>query len=92
MPLLELDCVTAGYRDATVIEELSFSLDEGQGMAVLGRNGVGKSTLMKTLIGLTRQTGGRMLWQGTDLSPVQTHLRSKLGIGWVPQERTSSRR
>ncbi|CAM5219549.1 Branched-chain amino acid transport system ATP-binding protein OS=Castellaniella defragrans OX=75697 GN=HNR28_001878 PE=3 SV=1 [Castellaniella defragrans] len=87
MPLLELDCVTAGYRDATVIEELSFSLDEGQGMAVLGRNGVGKSTLMKTLIGLTRQTGGRMLWQGTDLSPVQTHLRSKLGIGWVPQER-----
>jgi len=87
MPLLELDCVTAGYRDATVIEDLSFSLEEGQGMAILGRNGVGKSTLMKTLVGLTRQTGGKVLWQGRDISSIQTHLRSRLGLGWVPQER-----
>jgi len=87
MPLLEVHHLTAGYGDATVIEELSFTLDERQGLAVLGRNGVGKTTLMLTLVGQTRQTGGRILWQGRDISALPAFARSQAGIGWVPQER-----
>lgn len=87
MPLLEVHGLTAGYGDATVIDDVSFSLDENQGLAVLGRNGVGKTTLLLSLTGQTRQTGGRVLWQGEDISDVPVYARSRLGIGWVPQER-----
>jgi branched-chain amino acid transport system ATP-binding protein len=87
MPLLEVHGLTAGYGDAVVIDELSLAIDENQGLAVLGRNGVGKTTLMLSLMGHTRQTGGRILWQGRDISREPASARSRLGIGWVPQER-----
>ena len=87
MPLLEIHNLTAGYGDAVVIDDLSLSLDENMGLAVLGRNGVGKTTLMLSLIGHTRQIGGRILWQGEDISSQPAVARSRLGIGWVPQER-----
>jgi branched-chain amino acid transport system ATP-binding protein len=87
MPLLEIQNLTAGYGDAVVIDDLSLTLDENEGLAVLGRNGVGKSTLMLTLVGLTRQTGGRIVWEGRDISSLPVPVRSTLGIGWVPQER-----
>ena len=87
MPLLEVHGLTAGYGDAVVIDELSLAIDENQGLAVLGRNGVGKTTLMLSLMGHTRQSGGRILWQGRDISRESASARSRLGIGWVPQER-----
>jgi branched-chain amino acid transport system ATP-binding protein len=87
MPLLEIQDLTAGYGDAVVIEGLSLSLDENQGLAVLGRNGVGKTTLLLTLTGQTRQSSGRILWNGQDISRLGVPARSRLGIGWVPQER-----
>jgi branched-chain amino acid transport system ATP-binding protein len=85
--MLEVHELTAGYGDAVVLEALSFTLDAQRGLAVLGRNGVGKSTLILSLIGHTRQFGGRILWNGQDISALPVHARSALGIGWVPQER-----
>ncbi len=87
MPLLEIHNLTAGYGDSVVIDDLSLSLDENMGLAVLGRNGVGKTTLMLSLIGHTRHRGGRILWRGEDISSRPAVARSQLGIGWVPQER-----
>jgi len=85
--LLEVDGVWAGYGDATVLEDISFSLDEGASLALLGRNGMGKTTLLATLMGATRQTRGRISFGGRDLSVVPSHRRAHEGLGWVPQER-----
>ena len=85
--LLAIDGVTAGYGDGTVLEDVSLALDEGDSLALLGRNGVGKTTLLVTLMGLTRVRAGRMRWRGSDLASLPTHRRSRSGLGWVPQER-----
>jgi branched-chain amino acid transport system ATP-binding protein len=85
--LLALENVTAGYGDSRVLEDVSFALQEGDSLALLGRNGVGKSTLLLTLMGLTRFHGGAMRWQGGDLARLPTHRRAQSGLGWVPQER-----
>ncbi|RXZ33162.1 ABC transporter ATP-binding protein [Oxalobacteraceae bacterium CAVE-383] len=85
--LLALENVTAGYGESRVLEEVSFALQEGDSLALLGRNGVGKSTLLLTLMGLTRFHGGAMRWQGGDLAHLPTHRRAQSGLGWVPQER-----
>ena len=85
--LLRLDRVTAAYGEAVILSDISFSLDEGQAMAVLGRNGMGKTTLIATLIGAARQHGGRLSFRGGDISDVPSHMRARRGIGWVPQER-----
>jgi branched-chain amino acid transport system ATP-binding protein len=85
--LLALDGVTAGYGDGTVLEDVSFSLDEGDSLALLGRNGMGKTTLLVTLMGLTRLRKGALRWRGADLTALPTYRRSQSGLGWVPQER-----
>ncbi|HEY4316995.1 MAG TPA: ABC transporter ATP-binding protein [Herbaspirillum sp.] len=85
--LLTLDNVTAGYGESRVLEDVSFALREGDSLALLGRNGVGKSTLLLTLMGLTRLHGGALHWLGGDLARVPTHARARRGLGWVPQER-----
>lgn len=85
--LLELDEVTAGYGESVVLERMSFSLVEGQSLAVLGRNGVGKTTLLLTLMGLTRLNRGVIRFGGRVLGSSPTHRRAALGLGWVPQER-----
>jgi branched-chain amino acid transport system ATP-binding protein len=85
--LLRLDKVTAGYGESRVLEEVSFALQEGDSLALLGRNGVGKSTLLLTLMGLTQLHGGAMQWCGGDLASMPTHSRAQAGLGWVPQER-----
>ena len=85
--LLELDAVTAGYGDSVVLENVSLALDEGDSLAVLGRNGVGKTTLLATLLGMTRLHGGAMRWMGADLTRLPTFRRANAGLGWVPQER-----
>jgi branched-chain amino acid transport system ATP-binding protein len=85
--LLTLEGVWAGYGNASVLEDISFGVDEGASLALLGRNGMGKTTLLATLMGATRQTKGRMRFAGEDLAVVPSHRRAHAGLGWVPQER-----
>jgi branched-chain amino acid transport system ATP-binding protein len=85
--LISAEGLTAGYGDSIVLEDVSFSLDEGDSVALLGRNGVGKTTLLVTLMGLTRLRRGTLRWRGGDLAALPTHRRAHAGIGWVPQER-----
>ena len=85
--LLDVAGLTAGYGDAVVLEDVTLQVAEGESLAVLGRNGVGKTTLMLTIMGLTRQRGGTVSWDGADISRMATSERSRAGLGWVPQER-----
>jgi branched-chain amino acid transport system ATP-binding protein len=85
--LLALDNVTAGYGESVVLEGISFSMKEGDSLALLGRNGVGKTSLLVTLMGLTRMHGGSIRWRGGDIVRMPTHERAHAGLGWVPQER-----
>ena len=85
--LLAVDAVTAGYGDGIVLEDVSLALDEGDTLALLGRNGMGKTTLLITLMGLTRLRSGTLRWRGGDLAALPTHGRCRAGLGWVPQER-----
>ena len=86
-PLLMLDKVTAGYGDAVVLHDISLELPENGSLAVLGRNGVGKSTLLLTIMGYTQLRSGRVAWRGQDISRLAPHRRAGNGIGWVAQER-----
>jgi branched-chain amino acid transport system ATP-binding protein len=85
--LLELRDVRAGYGDAVVLDGVSLSVADNGSLAVLGRNGVGKSTLMLTILGFTRLHRGQILWKGEDISRLAPHRRVLAGIGWVAQER-----
>ena len=86
-PLLEVESLSAGYGDARVLDDISFRLEQGGSLALLGRNGMGKTTLLTSLMGLTRRHGGRIRLAGRDLTAVPTHRRALAGLGWVPQER-----
>jgi len=85
--LLELTDVRAGYGEAVVLDGVSISIAEGAGLALLGRNGVGKSTLIQTIMGFTYQVAGSIKWRGEEISKLKPHLRARRGLGWVPQER-----
>jgi branched-chain amino acid transport system ATP-binding protein len=85
--LLALDGVTAGYGASVVLEDVSLTMAEGDSVALLGRNGVGKTTLLVTLLGLTRVHRGALRWRGGDLAALPTYQRAQAGLGWVPQER-----
>lgn len=85
--LLVLEQVSAGYGRATVLQQVSLGLREGEAIALLGRNGVGKTTTLNTVIGLTRQQGGRIVLGGKDITRLSPERRVEAGIGWVPQER-----
>ncbi|MFC5737300.1 ABC transporter ATP-binding protein [Sinirhodobacter huangdaonensis] len=85
--LLVLDDLRAGYGAAVVIPGLSMSLAEGEALAVLGRNGVGKTTLLDSIIGVTRHRGGSLRLAGRELAGLSPERRAAAGIGWVPQER-----
>jgi branched-chain amino acid transport system ATP-binding protein len=85
--LLRVDNLSAGYGEAIVIQDISLQLEEGKTLALLGRNGTGKTTLMNTLAGATRQHAGSMTLGGVALHTLRAHERAGAGIGWVPQER-----
>jgi len=85
--LLALDNVTAGYGESVVLEGISFAMQEGDSLALLGRNGVGKTSLLMTLMGLTTMHGGTIRWRGGDVARMPTYQRVHAGLGWVPQER-----
>jgi branched-chain amino acid transport system ATP-binding protein len=86
-PLLAFRNVRAGYGDAVVLDDISFELAERGSLAVLGRNGVGKSTLLLTLMGFTQVRRGAIFWRGADITRLAPHRRARAGIGWVAQER-----
>ena len=85
--MLELHDVRAGYGDAVVLDGISASLADGGTLALLGRNGVGKSTLLLTLMGYTRLHKGDVRWRGESIARLPPHRRARLGIGWAAQER-----
>ncbi|HWW34531.1 MAG TPA: ABC transporter ATP-binding protein [Xanthobacteraceae bacterium] len=85
-PLIACDDVRAGYGSAVVLDGVSLALPEHGSLAVLGRNGVGKSTLMLTIMGYTQIARGRIAWRGEDITRRPPHRRALSGIGWVAQE------
>src|SRR5271163_288372 len=85
--LLAVERLIAGYGEAQVIQDLTFSLQDGQSLALLGRNGVGKTTLIDSLIGVTTRFGGKIALAGEDITALPPHLRARRGVGWTPQER-----
>ena len=86
-PLLAFKNVRAGYGEAVVLDNVSFEIPERGSLAVLGRNGVGKSTLLLTLMGFTQLRRGSIVWRGTDITRMPPHRRAQAGMGWVAQER-----
>src|SRR5262249_11704498 len=82
-----LDDVRAGYGDAIVLDGITLAVANGGSLAVLGRNGVGKSTLLLTIMGFTRVSRGAIVWRGRDITPVAPHGRARNRLGWVAQER-----
>jgi len=84
---LTLDAVRAGYGDTVVLEGVSLTLAAAGTLAVLGRNGVGKTTLLATIMGQTTLRGGSIKLNGHEVSSLPTYRRVRLGVGFVPQER-----
>jgi branched-chain amino acid transport system ATP-binding protein len=85
--LLRVTGLSAGYGEAVVVQGVDFALEAGRSLALLGRNGTGKTTLLNTLIGVTRRRGGTIVLAGRDVTALAPHERAAAGIGWVPQER-----
>jgi len=85
--LLTIERLSAGYGEAVVLNEISLTLAEGQSLALLGRNGMGKTTLINSIVGVTRFIGGTIALDGRDITPLRPDQRAHAGIGWVPQER-----
>jgi branched-chain amino acid transport system ATP-binding protein len=86
-PLLALDRIVSGYGEALVVRGVSLKLQEGRSLALLGRNGVGKTTLLNSIIGVTTYRSGTVQLAGQDITKLTPDVRAGLGIGWVPQER-----
>ncbi|MGA7809017.1 ABC transporter ATP-binding protein [Bradyrhizobium sp.] len=85
--LLVIESLRAGYGEAVVLSDMSLSLGDGQVLALLGRNGTGKTTLINSIVGVTRRFGGKVMLAGTDITSLRPDQRARAGIGWVPQER-----
>jgi branched-chain amino acid transport system ATP-binding protein len=85
--LLQVEALSAGYGEAVVLSDISFGIADGQALALLGRNGTGKTTLINTLVGLTTQHAGSIKLDGRDITRVRPEARVRAGIGWSPQER-----
>jgi len=85
--LLTVERLSAGYGEAVVLSNVSLSLVEGQALALLGRNGMGKTTLINTIVGATRFFDGMIALDGRDITRLRPDQRAQIGIGWVPQER-----
>ena len=85
--LLRVERLTAGYGEAVVIQGIELTVEQGRSLALLGRNGTGKTTLLNTLAGATRLHAGRISLDGRDITALASHRRAAAGVGWVPQER-----
>src|ERR1700742_890308 len=85
--LLRIEGLRAGYGEAVVLPQMSLTLPEGQVLALLGRNGTGKTTLINSIVGIVRRFAGALSLAGTDITALRPDQRARAGIGWVPQER-----
>ncbi len=85
--VLRLDGVVAGYGPTTVLNGLTFEMAAGERLAMIGRNGVGKTTALRAIMGLVPLRSGRVIFNGQDVSALPPHLRAELGLGYVPQTR-----
>jgi len=85
--LLAIENLRAGYGEAVVLPNMSLCLPDGQVLALLGRNGTGKTTLINSIIGVTRYRGGTIRLGGRDITKLPPEQRARAGVGWVPQER-----
>src|ERR1700710_1690318 len=85
--LLCIENLRAGYGEAVVLPNMSLNLAESEVLALLGRNGTGKTTLINSIVGVTRCFGGGIMLNGVDITPMRPDQRARAGIGWVPQER-----
>jgi branched-chain amino acid transport system ATP-binding protein len=85
--LLCIDNLRAGYGEAVVLPNMTLRLPESQVLALLGRNGTGKTTLINSIVGVTRCFGGAIILNGEDITAMRPDQRARAGIGWVPQER-----
>src|SRR5438132_963289 len=85
--LLTIEGLTAGYGEAIVLSDISLALAEGQSIALLGRNGMGKTTLVNSIVGVTRYLGGTIALDGRNIARLRPDQRAHAGVGWVPQER-----
>ncbi|MGN6357084.1 MAG: urea ABC transporter ATP-binding subunit UrtE [Novosphingobium sp.] len=85
--LLNLRSVSAAYGKSQVLWDIAFDLGKGESATVLGRNGVGKTTLMKTIMGQLPVSSGHLYWHGDEVTELNAHQRSRAGVGFVPQGR-----
>ena len=85
--LLRIEHLSAGYGEAVVLSDISLSLAEGRALALLGRNGTGKTTLINSIVGVTTYFSGAIAIGGADITRLRPEQRAHAGIGWVPQER-----
>ncbi len=85
--LLNVEGLSAGYGEAVVLRNIRFQIAEGQALALLGRNGMGKTTLVNSIVGVTRHIGGTITLDGRDITSMRPDQRAHAGIGWTPQER-----
>ena len=85
--MLEVDALDAWYGKAQILYGVSLRVDEGECVALMGRNGAGKSTAMKTIMGLLAKRAGKVTYRGVDISHLPSHRIAQLGLGWVPEDR-----
>jgi branched-chain amino acid transport system ATP-binding protein len=86
-PLLQLDSLVAGYGPTTVLNQLTLVMQPQERLAMIGRNGVGKTTALRAIMGLVQLRQGRILFEGEDLAGLEPHQRAQRGLGYVPQTR-----
>ena len=86
--MLSVDAIDLSYGASRCLRGVSLTAEPGRITCVLGRNGVGKSSLMRAILGLERIQGGRILWEGKDISGLPPSERARAGIGYVPQDRS----
>ena len=87
MPQLEVNSIHTSYGLSQVLFGISLSVEAGQVISLIGRNGVGKTTTMRSIIGLTPASSGKIMFQGTDITKLPAYKISRLGVGFVPEER-----
>src|SRR4030095_4048268 len=85
--LLAIDNLSAGYGEAVVLAQISLTIPEGQSLARRGRNGMGKTRLVNSIVGVTRYRGGTIRLGGRDITGLRADQRAHAGVGWVAQER-----
>lgn len=85
--MLNLTNLNTYYGQAHILRDVTLRLEKGECVALLGRNGAGKSTTMKAIIGIVKASSGDIFYQGQDLKPLKNYRRARLGLGYVPEER-----